>query len=190
MYVSSGFICFIWIHGMHVNFIEYREKKKTLNHFYSLKYWGFLRLWPQLGIFKLILEGKGICSTGFRLFFSFCWPCSVVVHPFCFENTWDRQQGKISEKAASVFAWLYLKDSQCPYTLTMLFLEIWVRDVYAKTGFVVLCQNAVVSVKVCWHNPYKGFSDVASLKQNCTKVHVMHRALTEQLVVARISTEK
>lgn len=121
-----------------------KRKKETLNHFYNLKYENFLNLWPELGILMTIMEEKGICNSGFIFFSSFCWPCSVVIHPFCFENTWDRQQGKISEKTASFFLWLYLKDSQCPsYALTMLFLER-VRGVHAKIGLVVLCQNAVV----------------------------------------------
>lgn len=73
------------------------------------------------------------------------------VHPFCFRNGWDQLHGEISVKAASVLLWLYFKDSQRPsYAVTMLFL--WrIRDVHVTTGFVELCQNAVVSVKVSLH---------------------------------------
>lgn len=60
MYVSSGFICFIWIHGMHVNFIEFREKKKhwiifTVSN--AGASWGY----DNNLVSKLILEEKGIC---------------------------------------------------------------------------------------------------------------------------------
>lgn len=90
-------------------------------------------------------------------------------HPsFLFWKHLDRQQGKLSEKAASVFHWLYLKDSQFPsYALTMLFLER-LRDIHAKTGCVVLCQNAVISVKVCLYS-HKGSSDAAHWSRTAPK---------------------